>query len=393
MLEKFIENPYNKLIILAVKEEREESEVQEISRLLQKVDAEKLFETAKKYEVASIMYPVIREYVKGAEWEKEYSEVKEQIAWMMEAAQKTAGILKEQGIPLLALKNAGIAMAFMDDYGKCPMGDIDTLVPKELFKKAHQTVLNNGFEFQFRSAYEEEDLQTAFLDGSTEYLYQSDGRKMWLEIAWRAIAGRWINRKKEPETDQLFAEAVYLKEKGIYILGPEDNLLQVSIHTAKHSYVRKPGFRLHLDVERIVRHTGIDWELFLTKVQKAHTKTAVYFSLKCAADLFKTPIPEKVLQELKPARLKEWYIKKTIEKCLELHQCGHKMHRIQFLLFQTCLYDNWKEAWQVAFPGKAFLKNRYPETGAFRAQCRHLLDLAGIRKEKSLGANEKRESL
>ncbi|MFR3754391.1 MAG: nucleotidyltransferase family protein [Enterocloster sp.] len=140
--------------------------------------------------------------------------------------------------------------------------------------------LDNGFEFKFRSEFEKENLQEAFLDGSTEYFMpMPDGGNMWFELSHRAIAGRWIRPDKEPDTDELFRRFYYADNTDIGILSPEDNLLQVCIHTAKHSYVRSPGLRLHLDVERIVRHKQIDWKIFLERVEQAHVTTSTYYSL------------------------------------------------------------------------------------------------------------------
>lgn len=382
MFKKFLEDPYNKIIVLCVKEKRTQQEEAEVEKTVRKLNMEELLQTARENEVCSIMYPVLKKYYQDAEWEQEYVKVKEQMEWMVESIEKLSLKFQAQNIPLIALKNAGIALAFIDDYGKCPMGDIDTLVRKNDFIRAHKIAVENGFVFRFRSVYEKENLEEAFIDGSTEYSYCEGSRRMWLEIAWRAVAGRWINRNHEAKTEQLFQKAVCLESKNIYILSPEDNLLQVSIHTAKHSYVRKPGFRLHLDVERIVNYCSIDWALFLKKTQEAHTKTAVYFSLKCAKDLFGTAIPEQVLKTLRPNLLKRCIIIPIIEQCMCLHGKYKKMGRLKFILFQVCLYDDIHEVLAVAFPGKEQLHKKFSSDTFIKAQILHLLDLIGIRKEK-----------
>ena len=84
------------------------------------------------------------------------------------------------------------------------------------------------------------------------------------------------------------------------LLAPEDNLLQIALHTAKHSYVRAPGFRLHTDVDRVVRRQPLNWDLFLTRVIALEVKTPVFFSLAIPRSLFGTPIPDEVLAQLQP---------------------------------------------------------------------------------------------
>ena len=93
--------------------------------------------------------------------------------------------------------------------------------------------------------------------------------------------------------NELIDNSINIKNSSVKILAPEDNLLQVALHTAKHSYVRAPGFRLHSDVDRIIRFQKIDWSHFEKIVLKLKLKTAVYFSLFFAKDLLCTPIPKK----------------------------------------------------------------------------------------------------
>ena len=115
-----------------------------------------------------------------------------------------------------------------------------------------------------------------------------------------------------------FRDCYFAPGTKVGILSPEDNLLQVCVHTAKHSYVRAPGLRLHLDVERIVAHKQIDWEVFLRKVKDAHVKTSTYYSLYLANMLFGTPIPQAVLDALHPGDRKNRKLLKLIRFSLTL---------------------------------------------------------------------------
>lgn len=208
---------------------------------------------------------------------------------------------------------------------------------------------------------------------------------MWFELAWRAVAGRWIRRDLEPDTDALIRDAYCAHNTNVGILSPEDNLMQVCVHTAKHSYVRAPGLRLHLDVERIVAHKQIDWELFLKKVTNAHVRTSTYFSLYLAKMLFNTPVPESVLNVLRPNKGKEQRLLKLISDAGLLHPKQRKFSKIQFLVFQTSLYDSLLDAWYVLCPKNGGLREIYGYTNPLMTPwylVRHGLDLVGIRKKK-----------
>lgn len=320
------------------------------------------------------------------DWATAYEKEKAHLGFLKTKAADICRVMAENEITMVVLKNGGIMSDMVEDPAACPMEDIDSLVKKSDFKKAHQILIDNGFQFKFRSEFEEEDLEAAFRDGSTEYRIETPaGEDMWFELAWRAIAGRWIRRDLEPDADALIRGCYDAPGTKVGILSAEDNLLQVSVHTAKHSYVRAPGLRLHLDVERIVAHKQIDWELFLKKVEAAHVKTSTYYSLYLAKMLFDTPVPQHVLDALYPGKGKDKRILKLIDKAGLLHPKAHKFGKLQFLVFQTSLYDSIADAWFVWWPKNDGLREVYDYQSPLLTPYYLLLralDLAGIRKKK-----------
>jgi len=319
-------------------------------------------------------------------WMEAYSSEKEHLTFLRDKAAEICARMDENGIRMVVLKNGGIMSDMIEDAAACPMEDIDSLVKKTDFKKAHEILLESGLTFRFRSEFEFEELEKAFRDGSTEYYITTPaGREMWFELAWRAVAGRWIRLDLEPDCDALIESSYLAKDTKVGILSPEDNLLQVSVHTAKHSYVRAPGLRLHLDVERIVAHKEIDWNVFLEKVEAAHVKTSTYFSLYLAKMLFDTPIPDKVLAALRPSRSKEKRILSLISKAGLLHPKARKFSKIEFLRFQTSLYDKVSDAWFVIWPKGGRLREIYGYKSPLKTPYYvvvRALDLVGIRKKK-----------
>ncbi|MCP4367926.1 MAG: nucleotidyltransferase family protein, partial [Deltaproteobacteria bacterium] len=247
-------------------------------------------------------------------WRKVYEETDARISSYLVKLDKVAHILAQHNIPLVALKNSGIARGIYPYPGAVPMGDVDVLVEKRYFRQAHQLLLDMGFQFEFRSNLEEEDLDEAEEGGGAEYWkILPDGEKLWFELQWRPVAGRWIRPDQEPSVTELMSRSLPIEGTDVRLLSPEDNLLQVCLHTAKHSYVRAPGFRLHLDVERIVHaYPDLDWGLFVRRVQALQVKTAAYFSLAIPKELFDTPIPNDVLVQLRPSPFKEKTITRMI---------------------------------------------------------------------------------
>ena len=173
------------------------------------------------------------------------------------------------------------------------------------------------------------------------------------------IAGRWIQPHNEPNGDELMDNSIKTKGSDVRILSPEDNLLQVALHTAKHSYVRAPGFRLHSDVDRVVRFQKVNWDLFENKVRDLKLKTAVYFSLFYAQKLLSTPIPASVLKNLKPVWYRRKFIHYYINKAGIYNQKKKKFSRVGYILFNLSLYDSFRENIKAIFPPFDSLKIKY----------------------------------
>lgn len=272
-----------------------------------------------------------------------------------------ADSLATEGIKLVALKNAGIARGIHSCVGCCPMSDIDVLVDFDDFERAHHIVLDNGFQFSYRNSEERLQLAYAFAHGSAEYCKQvSEDNTLWLELQWRPVAGRWIARNQEPSSSWLLQRSISIEGSSVHLLAPEDNLLQVSLHTAKHSYVRAPGFRLHLDVDRIVRaYPSLSWDEFLMQVESLRVKTAVYFSLLIPYSLLNTPIPTRVLERLRPPRWKESWIVNWLNKVGLFWSPGSKFNLASYYLFSSLLYDDPKDVVRLAVPNKSTIRSTY----------------------------------
>ncbi|MCB0127922.1 MAG: hypothetical protein KDE58_36910, partial [Caldilineaceae bacterium] len=134
---------------------------------------------------------------------------------------------------------------------------------------------------------------------------------------------------------------------------------------AKHTYVRAPGFRLHLDVERIVRaYPDLGWQLFVSRVKALQVCTAVYFSLVIPYELFETPIPPWVLEALRPAAWKKATLRRWIQKAGLFNPHEKKFARVKYILFTALLYDDFKGLLRGIFPDGKWMQEHYQ----FRSQ-------------------------
>lgn len=372
---------YKNILNLSLSSKSLKDKVNSINVLWPKIDEDKLYAYASKDEVSSHIAFILKSTkIKYKDfWNKDFEKIESRITILMNTLEQIALKLKEYSIEIVALKNAGIAKGIYNNNACSPMGDLDLLVRTTDFRKAHEIILNElDFIFKFRSEFEDADLDDAFRGGGTEYYKLVNGYKVWLELQWRPIAGRWIQPHNEPNGDELMYNSIGIKNSSVKILAPEDNLLQVALHTAKHSYVRAPGFRLHSDVDRVIRFQQIDWLHFENKVLKLKLKTAVYFSLFFAKELLSTPVPKEVLKKLRPTWYREKIIKYYIKRAGIYNQKNKKFTRIGYIIFNLALYDTIGENLKAIFPPFNSIKIKYPIKNKWQLPYFYLLRLKDL---------------
>lgn len=260
---------------------------------------------------------------------------------LMGELDRIAARLAPEGISVVALKNAGIARAVARCAACCPMGDIDVLIERDRFVDAHRLLAGElGFEHASRSAVDPADLERALASGGAEYVREAGGHQVWLELQWRAIAGRWIRADQEPPTGELVARSVAIAGSDARLLAPVDNMVQVALHTAKHSFVRAPGLRLHTDVDRLASRAAPDWAELVRRCRALSAQTACFFSLALAEALLDAPIPAAVLDDLAPRPWKIAAVTGWLRRVDPFEPDAAKFSRPALLAFQSLLYDD-----------------------------------------------------
>ena len=343
---------------------REYLDIKKITLLFNELGERHCFSLCEKNNVTCIAYDALTfcsEVTLPSRWRDSFLETERRITEYMLELDKVSKLLFDNGIKLIALKNGGIARTLYPFRGACPMGDLDVLVAKTDFRRAHRILINYGFEMKFRSPLEENNLDSAEQGGGAEYsMILGSGHHLWFELQWRPIAGRWIRDDQEPSAEDLISRSIGISGTQVRLLSAEDNLLQVALHTAKHTYVRAPGFRLHTDVDRVVRSMEIDWNKFVNDVSGKEVKTAVYLSLALAKRLLRTPIPEDVLKILKPGWVKNKILITWLLQVGLFDPDGKKWGRFGYIIFVCLLYDNTYGLLKSIFPSVSVMRNRYP---------------------------------
>lgn len=338
--------------------------------LYEQIDDNIIFETAKKNLVDSIIgFRLLEKYGKHnilPHWINSYKNKNDEIASYLVELDRVAGLFDKKNIRLIALKNSGIARAIYPYPGLVPMGDVDTLVKRSDFIEAHKTLIENNYEIASPNQYHMADVNVGLRTGGSEYkTILPNGKQLWFELQWRPVEGRFLRPDQEPDGNLLVDQSIPVNGTKLRILSPEDNLLQVCLHTAKHSYVRAPGFRLHLDAERIICGQNINWDIFTKNVIDHQVETPTYFSLYIPKILFNTNIPKEVLSQIKPGVIKIYIISKWINKVGIFNPEEKKFGKVSYIIWTTLLYDNFLGLIKSIFPNPNWLKNYYGYNNIF----------------------------
>ena len=247
-------------------------------------------------------------------------------------------LAKAQDLQLCLIENGSIIRTVYRCAGCFSSRDLDVLIKPGDRPMIDKLLLEEGYEKVLRHAVGLDPL----LKGWQVYKKEIDpGVVFHLNIQWLAVLRRWLPIGKDPSVDTLFHNSVEVDEPDtcIRILNNEYNLFILALHTASHSYIKSPGFRLHLDVERWVKNSEIDWDKFIGICKKYNVCRRIFPSLYFAREYLGTPIPEFVLTTLIPKpRLRKNIISLIAENDL-FNPDDKKFSRYEYLKLDVILND------------------------------------------------------
>jgi len=242
------------------------------------------------------------------------------------------------------------------------MGDLDLLVPRGDFVRMHQVLTAMNFTVVTGGA-RADGVDAGLAEGGTDYALRADGMTYAIDLQWRAVSGRWLRADQEPSAEELIGRSLAMPGTAARMLAPVDNLVQVALHTAKHSYCRAPGFRLHLDVDRVVHGTTIHWSGVVETVRRLGVGPAVFLSLSVPRGLFDTPIPDDVLAALAPSPARQALLYRWLRSVSVFEPDRPKFNRASQLLFHLALADGPDSVWRTVFPPAAEMRDRHGVRG------------------------------
>ncbi len=250
---------------------------------------------------------------------------------------KVLDYLKSCNIPAIALKGTALAGLIYKDIAlrQAPC-DMDILVPEDKLEEAEKSLENLGYYFLYEAHFNEVEQKLRNMGYSFEHnqymidilhKYRSEvsfkkelhGFNLHIDLHW-TFRDKFVNIDiKDFWTDT--KEVIVNNHK--VLLPPLEvifyHLMIVSI--ARYDFV---SIKNIYDIYKLITHyrEDINWENMLDRVKRNKLNHLLYFVLLIIEELFKAPVPEYVIKELKPGTVKENFLKKWLNKDTILKQKG-----------------------------------------------------------------------
>ncbi len=201
---------------------------------------------------------------------------------------KVTRALEEKGFRYIAIKGPALAQEIYGDITLRQYSDIDLLVDQDKMKEISRIIISLGYQailplslLERRKFFE--------LDNDFSFLHSSTGAR--LELHWKLFPER---HKMPLSFSELYHNSgrLVLQNREITILSPEDNLLYLSLHGAKHIFERLEWVH---DLDRLIRHyTTLDPAKAYQNAVDIEVEESFLLGIFLSQRLFDTPLPKEL---------------------------------------------------------------------------------------------------
>jgi len=204
---------------------------------------------------------------------------------------KLLRLLEADGIAAIPLKGPVLAASVYGDLSLRQFSDLDILVHREDYRRAQQCLVSAGYRQEFRVP---ETREASFLDSQCELAFVRDDGQVVVELHW-GITPRFFSFPLDPEWLWERPRTVALGGATVRTLPPEDLLLILCVHGAKHAWERLGWI---CDVGELLRAcSGFDWRWIGAQARGFGSERMLFLGLRLACDLLDAVVPEDVREK------------------------------------------------------------------------------------------------
>jgi hypothetical protein len=223
---------------------------------------------------------------------------------------ETVSLLRENGIEAIAFKGSALAVRVYGNLSLRPAVDVDLLVKPADVPRAKQVLTESGYRPWFELNGRQEALHVR---SDCEYEFTTPDGNTSVEIHWRVLTHEFAFDFPDLEAWHR-VEPITLAGVPIATLGPEDRLIALCAHGARHLWRR---LKWVVDIHEVVKRSRIDWPVAFERARQHHAENMVFLGLAVARDLLDTRLPPSVSLQIDARRA---------VRCLARQVCTRNLH-------------------------------------------------------------------
>jgi hypothetical protein len=215
------------------------------------------------------------------------------------ALKEIAAAFEDRSVPFILLKGEALSKMLYPQDGLRPYGDIDLLIRPDTYKPAKDILTGLGFRLR-QPAKEAERLR---LFGEIEF-DKDVPMPVTVDLHWDTLMTSWEPKSLLADNETWTSlDSVRLDNRAIPILKGEILLIYLCVHFAFHHVF--DGLLLLCDLFLILRRNAgeTDWDRLIATAHRCQCRHALYCSLYFAKSLMAAPVPDRILDSLRPHAL------------------------------------------------------------------------------------------
>ena len=266
--------------------------VERLDEMLRRlVDWPVLLELAEKHSVFGLAASRFRDCGEGVVPQEVFQELKEryraQVLFTLRLTAEMFRLLdrfRASGVEALVIKGPVLSARCYGDPGLRQYGDLDLIVRDKDILRSTELMMTLGYEPRVPLTA----IQAKKIPG--EYVFRQSRTKLLVEFHTE-LTFRYHPRPLPME--KLFERQVRVKidAHDVPALSPEDELILISIHGAKHFWEQLSYIA---DVAAFVSKQDLDWARVRSSAEEVGGERMLNVGLRLAADVLGAPLPENV---------------------------------------------------------------------------------------------------
>ena len=215
--------------------------------------------------------------------------------WFTQELSRVLDRMQSAGVEALAHKGPALASFLYGDVAQRQFNDLDILIWSHHVSQAKAVLASLDYQcdIEFNAAEERALLQSGY-----EQVFHSSHGKNLLELQWRILPRFYAI---DFDMEKLFARSqeVRLADRFCRMLSPEDLLLTLCVHAAKHGWTQLSWLR---DITQLAGMPGLDWNYIEKETVHLGIQRIVALNLILIVRLFGKEVPTSAASSMLPLR-------------------------------------------------------------------------------------------